>query len=66
MDPNSAAAEAIGPLPFHGMPSYPYGSDVMPPVRPNLNQPIPRYVRTADDGLPGALPQALASRVDAP
>ena len=64
MDPNSAAAETIGPLPFHGMPSYPYGPEVIPPRRPELNQPHPRYVRTADDGLPGALPQVLASRTD--
>lgn len=64
MDPNSAAADTVGPLPFHGMPSYPYGPDVLPPRRPELEQPASRYVRSAYDGLPGVLPQVLASRRD--
>ncbi len=66
MDPNSAAATNLGPLPFHAMPSYPYGDEVIPPQRPHIEQPPPRYVQRADDGLPGVPPQVLAARVDTP
>ncbi len=66
MDPNSAAATNLGPLPFHGMPYYPYGDEVTPPQRPHIDQPPMRRVLPSDDGLPGALPQVLASRTDAP
>jgi Flp pilus assembly protein TadD len=31
MDPNSAANNRVGPIPFHGMPTYPYGAGVIPP-----------------------------------
>ncbi len=31
MDPNSAANNRVGPVPFHDMPSYPYGPGVIPP-----------------------------------
>ncbi len=64
MDPNSAAATNLGPLPFHGMPYYPYGDELAVPKRPVHDQPAPRYVRPSADGLPGALPQVLASRDD--
>jgi len=66
MDPNSAAATNLGPLPFHGMPYYPYGDEVIPPQRPRIDQPPARHVHRAEDGLPGTLPQVLAARVDAP
>ena len=66
MDPNSGAASNLGPLPFHGMPYYPYGDEVIPPQRPLIDQPPTRYVHWAEDGFPGVLPQALAARVDAP
>jgi tetratricopeptide (TPR) repeat protein len=66
MDPNSAAATNLGPLPFHGMPSYPYGDEVIPPLRPRIEQPPPRLVRWAEDGLPGVPPQVLAAHIDAP
>lgn len=66
MDPNSAAATNLGPLPFHGMPYYPYDAEVIPPDRPRIDQPPPRYVHPAEDGLPGVLPQVLAARVDTP
>jgi hypothetical protein len=56
MDPNSAAAEQVGPIPFHGMPLYPYGDGVVPPVLQHELGPRPRRVLAAADGLPGALP----------
>lgn len=56
MDPNSAAANDVGPIPFHGMPTYPYGEEVMPPVLQHELGPRPRLVTAATDGLPGALP----------
>ncbi len=58
MDPNSAANEHVGPIPFHGMPLYPYGPDVRPPVDP---QPSARVVVHGPDGDAGAAP--LASKL---
>jgi hypothetical protein len=58
MDPNSAASERVGPVPFHGMPTYPYGAQVTPP-----HEPAPGPVRTVFEsprGWPGAPPQPLA------
>ena len=66
MDPNSAAASNLGPLPFHGMPHYPYGDEVTPPQRPRIDQPPARHVHRSADGLPGVPPQILAARADAP
>ena len=57
MDPNSAASDEVAPLPFHGMPTYPYGLGVAPPVAPPDG--ALRRVPPADDGLPGAVPVDL-------
>jgi len=58
MDPNSAASSRVGPIPFHGMPLYPYGPDTSPPMVAD-GEGLPRIVLTPDDGLPGAVPLAL-------
>ena len=58
MDPNSAAADRLEPLPFHGMPYYPYGPDVLAPSRPVERG---RIVTASPDGLHGAVPQAYAA-----
>jgi hypothetical protein len=64
MDPNSAASDEVAPLPFHGMPSYPYPDDVTPPVAArDASGAPPRIVSGAQDGIPGALPQALVATV---
>jgi tetratricopeptide (TPR) repeat protein len=58
MDPNSAASSVVGPIPFHGMPLYPYGADASPPVIAE-GENVPRVVLTPANGLPGAVPLAL-------
>ena len=62
MDPNSAANNEVGPLPFHGMPVYPYGEDVVPPHDAQSAQGPLRRVLPSDRGWPGAVPQAIAAR----
>jgi Tfp pilus assembly protein PilF len=61
MDPNSAASDEVGPIPFHAMPAYPYGPEVKVPTRaasPRGGSP-PRLVLAAPDGAPGATPLIL-------
>jgi hypothetical protein len=58
MDPNSAANSEVGPLPFHGMPRYPYADDVVPPASAISNGPA-RRVLPSHRGWPGAVPQPL-------
>lgn len=60
MDPNSAAPSTVGPFPYHGMPAYPYGDGLAPPI---AEEPPGRRVTDSPQGTPGALPQALASRL---
>jgi N-acyl-D-aspartate/D-glutamate deacylase len=60
MDPNSAASEEVGPIPFHGMPAYPYPREVVPPLPAAEAGPAtPRRVLPSPHGWPGALPQPL-------
>lgn len=65
MDPNSAASDAVGPVPFHAMPIYPYPPDVAPPARAEEDSAPPRWVLPSPAGWPGAVPQALVSRREA-
>jgi hypothetical protein len=58
MDPNSAASDRVGPIPFHGMPVYPYESGVLARALPEDDRP-PRIVLDLGDGAPGAVPLAL-------
>ncbi len=60
MDPNSAANAEVSPIPFHGMPVYPYGSEVSPPVVQASDGDAVRIVPFAADGLTGARPLALS------
>jgi tetratricopeptide (TPR) repeat protein len=54
MDPNSAAADEVAPIPFHGMPRYPYPPDVAPPSAPEDDAPPKRRVLPSPGGWPGA------------
>ncbi|ANM29979.1 hypothetical protein ABI59_10955 [Acidobacteria bacterium Mor1] len=62
MDPNSAANNTIWPLPFHGMPYYPYGPEVERPMTAEVENPGYRVVTPSMDGMPGAYPVELATR----
>ena len=65
MDPNSAANNTVSPLPFHGMPYYPYGDEVDVPLRPRFEGLAEeRRVRPDPRGLPGALPQTARREDD--
>jgi tetratricopeptide (TPR) repeat protein len=64
MDVNSAASNEVGPIPFHGMPTYPYGVGLLQPGPGPERGSASRYVAPRADGLPGARPQALASAAD--
>ncbi len=59
MDPNSAASETVGPIPFHGMPVYPYPAGVVPPVARAADGPTPRRIAPSPRGWPGAPPLGL-------
>jgi len=61
MDANSAANAEVGPVPFHGMPAYPYGDGVAPPHPPEPAERTRRVVDTGD-GLPGAAPIGALDR----
>ena len=68
MDLNSSANMAVGPMPFHGMPSYPYPEDVAPPLAPRGETRSGRLVLDSSRGWPGAVPQPLVvgREADAP
>jgi Flp pilus assembly protein TadD len=61
MDPNSAANNEVGPVPFHGMPIYPYPPEVTPPALERQAGAGERRVLPSPWGWPGALPQPLTS-----
>ena len=50
----SAASSEVGPIPFHGMPRYPYPADVAPPIREQEEDRPPRRVAPSPGGWPGA------------
>jgi hypothetical protein len=64
MDMNSAANMAVGPIPFHGMPTYPYPDDVTPPFVEGREPRGDRIVLDSSKGWPGAVPQPLVADRD--
>jgi tetratricopeptide (TPR) repeat protein len=63
MDPNSAANNAVGPVPFHGMPTYPYPAEIKPPVTEVRATEAGRRVVPSPRGWPGADPQRIVAEI---
>jgi Flp pilus assembly protein TadD len=61
MDANSAANDTVGPIPFHGMPVYPYADDVTPPSALRGEGRRARVVLASPRGWHGAVPQPLVA-----
>jgi len=64
MDPNSAANAEVGPIPFHGMPTYPYPEGVVGPQPVLKRASGARIVLPSEHGWPGAPPQPFVARGD--
>jgi len=63
MDPNSAANNEVGPIPFHGMPTYPYPPEVTPPALEVRAGGGGRRVVPSPRGWPGADPQRIVAEI---
>jgi len=58
MDPNSAAASTVGPVPYHDMPLYPFKEE-----NAGRQSGAGRVVRLDPDGLTGAIPLEIVADV---